>query len=211
MGSGWSVVGWYAFQKGENPEFLFATLLVVYFVVGFFQRETQLYHTLQKIVYTLFGVFYVGWFLAYLYRIYTLDVGKMYLLYLLLVVWLGDSLALCTGRWWGHHLLAPRISPHKTIEGALGGWGGSLAGAFLAQVSFLSVWSSVDSLITGTLIAGLGQLGDLSESLVKRSVGAKDSSELIPGHGGLLDKIDGLLFSAPAFYYYLVYVMERRP
>lgn len=211
MGSGWSVVGWYAFQKEENPELLFATLLVVYFVVGFFQRETRLYHTLQKIVYTLFGVFYIGWFLAYLYRIYTLDAGKMYLLYLLLVVWLGDSLALCTGRWWGHHPLAPHISPRKTIEGALGGWGGSLVGAFLAQVSFLSVWSSVDSLITGTLIAGLGQIGDLSESLVKRSVGAKDSSELIPGHGGLLDKIDGLLFSAPAFYYYLVYVMERRP
>jgi phosphatidate cytidylyltransferase len=210
ISSGWGMVGWFAWHKGDSTSLPFSLLLIVYFFIGFCQKDDSLQHTLQKIVYTLFGVIYVGWLLAHLYLIYTLHHGTAYLLYLLLVVWLGDSVALYVGRHWGHHTLAPRISPKKTIEGALGGWGGSMVGAFLAHVSFVPALTSLDSVITGTMIAVLGQMGDLSESLLKRSVGAKDSSTLIPGHGGLLDKIDGLLFSAPAFYYYLVFVMEQR-
>jgi phosphatidate cytidylyltransferase len=109
----------------------------------------------------------------------------------------------------GRQKLAPTLSPRKTIEGAVGGMLGSLCGATVAGRWLLGNFTLTQCLVVGFLLAVLGQLGDLSESLLKRSAGVKDSGVLIPGHGGILDKVDGILFGAPALYYYILFVIGQ--
>jgi phosphatidate cytidylyltransferase len=123
------------------------------------------------------------------------------------VVWLGDAAALVAGTSVGRHQLAPFISPRKTVEGAIGGLIGSLCGALIGGALLLRDMSLPQCIAAGIMLAVLGQLGDLCESLVKRSCGIKDSAMLIPGHGGILDKLDGILFGAPALYYFVLYVL----
>jgi phosphatidate cytidylyltransferase len=128
-------------------------------------------------------------------------------LVLLGIVWAGDMGAYYGGRTLGRRPLAPRISPHKTVEGAIAGGATSLvAGVALARL----LAGETNPLFGGGLVpltvvilvtAVAGQLGDLAESALKRSAGVKDSSSLLPGHGGMLDRIDGLLFAAPMFYF----------
>ncbi len=121
------------------------------------------------------------------------------------IIWAGDTAAYYVGRAWGRHRLAPRISPSKTVEGAVAGAVASLAvgsglGGILLDTPY--IWLGVISLIT----ALVGQAGDLCESALKRSVGVKDSSNRLPGHGGVLDRVDSLLFAAPVFYLLLLIV-----
>jgi phosphatidate cytidylyltransferase len=118
------------------------------------------------------------------------------------VVWVGDSAAYYGGRIFGRHTLAPRISPKKTVEGAVAGLAGSVAaGVFLER--WLISNERVLSMALICLVAAIaGQIGDLAESALKRSAGVKDSSSLLPGHGGMLDRLDSLLFAAPVFYWF---------
>jgi phosphatidate cytidylyltransferase len=131
-----------------------------------------------------------------------LDLGRFLILFTLVAVYFGDTTAFYVGRAWGRKKLAPTISPGKTVEGGWGALGGSILGALLSKYLFLPQLSPVHALILGGAIGVLGQLGDLWESLLKRSAQVKDSGTLIPGHGGLLDRIDSVLFSAPLVYYY---------
>jgi len=142
--------------------------------------------------------------------------GSSLLVFLLCVVWAGDSVALYVGRAWGRHKLAPSISPNKTWEGAVG----SMAGSLLVTVGLLELadqmarWNSVALsysdepwgfwLGMAVLVNVAGQVGDLAESALKRSAGVKDSGSLLPGHGGILDRIDALLLAAPALWYALL-------
>ena len=122
----------------------------------------------------------------------------------LAMVVVSDTAQYYTGRAFGRRPLAPSISPKKTVEGALGGL---LAGAVLMTAAGPLVFGSSDRLllaVLGALIAALGICGDLFESRLKRAAGMKDSSTLIPGHGGVFDRIDALLFATPAFYYMLL-------
>lgn len=128
--------------------------------------------------------------------------GAGLVFYLFLVVWAGDSGALYVGRTLGRHLLARRLSPKKTVEGALGGLLASLLAALAARALFLPGQGIGAALLLGALLNLLGQLGDLAESGLKRSAGVKDSATFIPGHGGLLDRTDSLLFAGPALFYY---------
>jgi phosphatidate cytidylyltransferase len=185
-----------------------AAMVVLSFMVGLFARQ-ELTTSLQSIAFTLLGVFYVGWLLSYVLLLRLLIHGPYYVFYIFGVVWLGDAAALMVGTLMGRHKLAPSISPRKTIEGAVGGLLGSLCGAILGGAWLLGHFSLAQCLATGCMLAVLGQLGDLSESLLKRSVGVKDSGVFIPGHGGILDKVDGILFGAPALYYYVLYVMGQ--
>jgi phosphatidate cytidylyltransferase len=121
------------------------------------------------------------------------------------IIWTGDSAAYYAGRRWGQRRLAPRISQGKTVEGAVAGTIASLAvgvglGGILLEIPY--IWLALISLIT----ALAGQAGDLFESALKRSVGIKDSSNRLPGHGGVLDRVDSLLFAAPVFYLLLFFV-----
>jgi phosphatidate cytidylyltransferase len=117
------------------------------------------------------------------------------------VIWVGDSAAYYGGRAFGRHLLAPKISPKKTVEGGIAGLAGSMLVGGIAGVFFLGEpWLSV-TLISGAT-AIMGQIGDLAESAMKRSAGVKDSSSILPGHGGILDRLDSLFFAAPVFYWF---------
>ena len=184
-----------------------ASAIVVSFVTGLFARE-ELATSLQSVAFTLLGVFYVGWLLSHVVLLRLLTEGVSYVFYIFGVVWLGDAAAMGLGTWLGRHKLAATISPRKTIEGAIGGLIGSVCAALLGGMWLLEHITLMQCLALGGLLAILGQLGDLSESLLKRSAGVKDSSGLIPGHGGVLDKVDGILFSAPALYYYVLYVIR---
>lgn len=125
-----------------------------------------------------------------------------WIFFFLLVVWLGDTGAYYLGRAFGRHKLAPRISPKKTVEGAVGGLLGNVLAALLSKKIFLPGASIFSLLVLSGIMGVASQLGDLAESALKRGAGVKDSSNLLPGHGGLLDRIDGILFAAPVLFGY---------
>jgi phosphatidate cytidylyltransferase len=185
-----------------------AAMIMLSFLVGLFARQ-ELVISVQSVAFTLLGIFYVGWLLSFVVLLRLLIRGPEYVFYLFGVVWLGDAAALVFGQLFGRHQLAPRLSPGKTIEGAIGGLLGSLCGATLGGRWLLGHFTLTQCLAAGCLLAVLGQLGDLSESFLKRSSEVKDSGALIPGHGGILDKVDGILFGAPALYYFVVYVIGQ--
>jgi len=160
----------------------------------------------------VFCLFYLGLTLVSLPLLHELTNGPSLVAFLLVVIWGGDISALYVGRAWGRHKLAPSISPQKTWEGSLGSVAGSLlaGGALLALADWLAQWDSAKLsypediwywlwLAVGLNIAA--QVGDLVESALKRSVGVKDSGDLLPGHGGVLDRIDALLLAAPVLWY----------
>jgi phosphatidate cytidylyltransferase len=129
--------------------------------------------------------------------------GPLRVLLLLAIIMGSDTLAYFTGRAVGRHRLAPRISPGKTVEGALGGLAGGVAGALAVRAFGLGLPLS-DAVLLGVAVAAAGIIGDLVESLFKRWAGVKDSGVLFPGHGGMLDRLDSLLFGAPVLYYYFL-------
>jgi len=131
--------------------------------------------------------------------------GREATLLLILVVATSDTAQYYAGRLFGRHPLAPVVSPKKTIEGAAGGFVGAAAAAGILGHWWLSDVAIVWRIGLGLVIAAVGIVGDLFESLLKRSVGVKDASGIIPGHGGVLDRIDALLFAAPVFYIFVRY------
>jgi phosphatidate cytidylyltransferase len=161
---------------------------------------------------SIFCLFYVGLTLLSLPALIEETNGPSLVTFLLVVIWGGDIAALYVGRAWGRRKLAPTISPKKTWEGSLGSMAGSLlaAGIMLALADWLAHWDSARlsypediwywlCLAVGINVAA--QVGDLAESALKRSVGVKDSGNLLPGHGGVLDRIDALLLAAPVLWY----------
>jgi phosphatidate cytidylyltransferase len=124
------------------------------------------------------------------------------ILLLFAIIWVGDSAAYYGGRALGRHLLAPRVSPKKTVEGALAGLLGSvIVGVIGGKWVLDQEW--IRLIVLSALTAVAGQIGDLAESVLKRSAGVKDSSSILPGHGGILDRLDSLFFAAPVFYWLL--------
>lgn len=140
------------------------------------------------------------------------DVDKLYnqgafLIFSMLgTIWICDSAAFFFGTAFGKHKLFPRVSPKKSWEGAIFGFVFAILSMILFQKIFVDFLSLNTSIIIGIIIGIFGQIGDLVESLLKRDAGVKDSSNLIPGHGGIFDRFDSLLFSAPFVYYYLFYL-----
>jgi phosphatidate cytidylyltransferase len=152
------------------------------------------------------GFLFVAWPLSYIVRIHAMEGGRVWLLFTLALIWAGDTLAYFAGRAIGRHPMAPQISPKKTWEGAAGNVLGSLMVA-----AIFSRWLDVGlaHLVTIALLANVaGQLGDLVESAYKRGAGVKDSGTLLPGHGGVLDRIDALIFAAPAVWVYFTHVVR---
>ncbi len=115
----------------------------------------------------------------------------------LIATWGNDTTAFFVGRRFGKRKLFAEVSPHKTWEGFAGGMAGSVAGLFVAKGTFFGELTALDCLIVGVLTGIVGPIGDLSESMLKRTYQVKDSSHIIPGHGGVLDRIDALIFNAP--------------
>lgn len=150
---------------------------------------------------TIFCTFYVG-LIVYLYLLRMVPEGMAWLLLLLVCTWSSDTMAYFTGRKLGRVRLAPELSPGKTVEGAAGGVLGSVVAALIiVQVYPQLPWGHLVTL--GLLVGVVGQLGDLVESALKRQTGVKDAGAIIPGHGGILDRFDSMLLTAPLVYYYV--------
>jgi len=156
-----------------------------------------------------FGVMYIPFLLGYLVLLRSQPQGFKWILLIMFIVMSCDSAAYFVGCRYGKRRLYPEVSPKKSVEGALGGLAGSLLGALIARLLFFAELSVGDALLAGMLIGSLGQVGDLFESLLKRSCGVKDSGTIFPGHGGILDRLDSILFAAPATYYYALFVAGR--
>jgi phosphatidate cytidylyltransferase len=155
----------------------------------------------------LFGLLYVGWLGSYIIALRVaggegLLLPAKVLTLFFIVVFAGDTGAYYTGRTLGKKKLAPRISPGKTVEGAIGGLLGNVSAGFIAHYTFFPELNPLH-IVPLTLMMGLlGIAGDLCESMLKRGANAKDAGQLIPGHGGLLDRLDSMLFNAPLLYCY---------
>jgi phosphatidate cytidylyltransferase len=128
--------------------------------------------------------------------------GAKLVFFLLLVVWLGDSGAYYFGRTFGRHKLSPRISPKKTVEGLIGGVFASVAAAVGIHFTFFKHFPLVHAVIAGVVLSVAGVVGDLAESMWKRSAAVKDSGTLLPGHGGFLDRFDSIFYTTPILYVY---------
>jgi phosphatidate cytidylyltransferase len=156
----------------------------------------------------LMGFLYVPLLLAHLIMIRMLPHGVSWLLLVMVLVMSGDSAAFYVGSSFGKNKLYPAVSPKKSVQGALGGLAGSLIGVFISKALFFPTLTLVDCVATSLLLGVIGQLGDLFESLLKRSCGVKDSGAIFPGHGGILDRLDSILFAAPVAFYYAYFYLQ---
>lgn len=152
---------------------------------------------------TLMGIFYVALLIGFQPAIHVGYHGKYWLLFLYFVIWASDTGAYYIGTAFGKHRLYEKISPKKSVEGLIGGVAASMLAALLCSFWLLPGLGSGEAMGLGAVLALVGTVGDLAESLIKRSVGVKDSGALIPGHGGILDRMDSLLFAAPVLFFYL--------
>jgi phosphatidate cytidylyltransferase len=151
---------------------------------------------------TLMGTLYVG-LLTYLYLLRSLPDGWVWLIFMLACTWACDTAAYFVGTAFGKRKIAPVLSPKKSLEGAIGGLVGSVLTSYL--FAYIYPFLSVPKMILlGLLVGVAAEVGDLLESAFKRQAGIKDSSMLIPGHGGILDRIDSSLFTAPLVYYFVL-------
>lgn len=155
----------------------------------------------------LAGLLFVGLFLPHFALLHQLPAdGRAWTIFVIAVGMGGDSAGYFIGRKFGRTKLHPTVSPGKTIEGAYGIFAGSLAVGLLGKLFLLPDLGWIEVVVLATIMAVLGQIGDLSESMLKRTSGTKESGSLFPGHGGVLDRIDSLLFPVVFVYYYLVLV-----
>jgi phosphatidate cytidylyltransferase len=162
----------------------------------------------QRVGASLAGLLYGALPMAHLCWTHALPDGNgwRWIVMLFMVVWGGDSAAYFGGRALGRHKLYPLASPNKTVEGAVAGMLGAVGAAFLARAWFHGALTVSDCVVLGLGGGILGPIGDLVQSVFKRSAGVKDSGNFFPGHGGVLDRVDALLFAAPLFHWYAVLV-----
>lgn len=154
-----------------------------------------------------FGVLYIGLFISFILMLRAADNGPLWVFFMLWVVAWGDTGALYVGSMIGRHKLSPAVSPKKTIEGAIGGLAINLIFALIFKFLFFNDVSALSCATFALIVGAVGQLGDLFESEFKRAAGVKDSSTLLPGHGGFLDRLDALLFAAPVAYLLKEYLL----
>ena len=198
------LLGW----RGPGSQALWITGIIVAALSAelFFKKDLK--RALPDGAVLVLGVFYIAWLLGHAVLLRQLPGGEWLVFFVFLVTWACDAGAYWTGKSIGRTALSPQVSPNKTIEGAVGGILLSVAAAVLAKWWFLTLLSLRDVLFLGVFLGLLGQLGDLVESMFKRSAGIKDSGGLIPAHGGVLDRVDSLIFTIPAFYYYMVWIKK---
>jgi len=175
------------------------------FVLSRFAADHAIFDTIAKQV---LGIVYIPVSLSLLVFIKELDGGTFWIVWLLIVIFANDTGAFYTGTFFGKSPLSPNISPNKTIEGSLGGVAASMVAGFIfCQLFFNDLSLAFLSIPASFMLAIAGQIGDLFESALKRASHIKDSGRILPGHGGMLDRIDGLLLAIPILYVYLVMVL----
>ncbi len=199
-------------RQAPGPLFVFLVWSFAVFLREFVRIDKGL--SFLRIITTVSGVVFFTFFLGHLLLIRDLRmvagegvqlVGRQLTFFLILIIWTVDTGAWMVGRLAGRIPLAPRISPKKSWEGAIGGTLlAALVAWFLREVMLKDVLGPVEAACYAAVIAVTAQVSDLIESMMKRSFGAKDSSQLLPGHGGILDRFDSFIFAAPFYYYLLV-------
>ena len=190
---------------------LFLVLILLVLSVLFMGTSRDLTMSITRIAVSLFGTLYIGFLLSHISLISNLQNGKRWALFLIVTVWAGDIFAFSSGTLFGKHKLYPKISPKKSYEGLIGGILGSVLIALGFSALFLPRLARGPCVLLAIGIGVLGQVGDFTESMLKRSASVKDSGRLIPGHGGMLDRIDSFLFSSPFLYYSLLYLIKETP
>lgn len=208
---------WAAYRPHlTHADFLATAALLLMFALGL--RRPDRTRQVEGIGVTLLGVLYVGWLSAHLVLLRELPwragtdyaQGARYLLLAFFLTWSCDTGAYAVGRLFGRMRLT-RISPRKSVEGSLGGLATAVIAGLVARAWFAPFLRLIDALVLGFLVGVFAQVGDLVESLFKRDASHGDSSDLIPGHGGILDRFDSLYFAAPLVFYYLAIVVFRVP
>jgi len=188
-----------------------AVILPLIYLLGRPQKEA-----FTSWVWTIAGILYLGWLLSHFVALRGPDAGRNWVFFALFTTFASDTTAFFIGRVLGRYRLAPHISPGKTWEGAVAG----VCGAIIVSLFFvlpklftvdnplyLQDFAYWQAILLGLLVSIFGQLGDLIESLLKRNMGVKDSSRLIPGHGGFLDRIDSVVFAGVVVYYFVAWIV----
>ncbi len=194
--------------ENANTSLILFSFFVVVFIYAFASSifRGKVAGELLTVTLKLTGILTIGWSFGY-HCILLRKAGDtgMQLIFLLIgTIWCSDTGAYLIGRAVGKHKLSTPISPRKTVEGTIAGFiVGTLVSMALSAIILKATLSLANAALIGLLLSILGQLGDLSVSLMKRTAGVKDSGDFIPGHGGFLDRCDSLIFSAPSLYYYL--------
>lgn len=197
------------FPAFAQPAFAASVLLAMAYHMYAYERGRD--QSALDFAITVCGIVYIGWIGSYLFDLRNLPEGGWWFMLVMFCVWSGDSGAYSIGRAYGNHKLAPRLSPKKSWEGYFASiFTGTITGAFYVYVfttfgnltSDITLWQGA---ILGFLLGTLPPLGDLGESMIKRQSGIKDSSDIIPGHGGFFDRIDSWLWGAVIGYYFLIW------
>ncbi len=201
VGGGMCLLLAFCFYRNDFYLVWLALCLSSLFISWYASRSDQ-EDAFQQVTHSLLGVVYVSGLMSYFILLRGMEHGNHILLFLFMVIWTGDIAAYYVGKKIGKTPLAPKISPGKTVAGSVAGLAGSVAGGLAAKYLFFWTLPLNHCLIVALICGTMGQIGDLTESLFKRRAGVKDSGSLIPGHGGVLDRLDSLMFAGPAFYIY---------
>ena len=188
---------------GLGKAYLFTVAMLAIMIVRLFSSR-PVDSALEDVAYTFLGVFYVAVLFSYQVVIRLGENGKQWLVFLYFIIWASDIGAYSIGIPFGKHRLYEKVSPKKSIEGLVGALAASAGMALLCRIWFMPPITVAEAVGIALLLAVVGTIGDLVESLFKRAAGVKDSGVIIPGHGGILDRMDSMLFAAPVLYYYLI-------
>ncbi len=185
----------------ETLGLVFLFLFVAYLILAQTKSEdlSRLYSDLAL---SLSGIFYISFLFSFWPKIRELETGVYWIFLVFVIPWISDSAAFFVGKKMGRHKLSPVISPHKTIEGSVAGFIFSVIAVFIYKLFFFQVLSVPDCIFLGLGGSLFSQGGDLFESFIKRAMGVKDSGVVIPGHGGVLDRFDSVLFCGLFVYFY---------
>ena len=194
----------------ENNQYLLALLafsvLLVFILFVLLIKESNF--DVLSVAKVIFGIMYIPFLMSYFISLRMMEKGITWIFFVLILAFVGDIFALYVGKYFGKHKLAPLVSPGKTVEGFAGLVLGSTIAGLIFSYYFLPEIPLMQIAILAFIVSIIGQLGDICESAIKRSYGFKDASSLLPGHGGILDRLDCLIFIAPFVYYYRIFVIN---
>ena len=205
-------LSWYVFfQQGVYANFFLSVIFIGIMALELARREKGL--AVYHISVTIFGVFYVAWLGSHLILLRELphlkgldySLGFSFVMVVFVLTWCYDTGAFFVGIRFGRHQIFPKISPSKTVEGVVGGILFSIVGSLVIRLTLAPYLTVIHAVGLALISSVIGQLGDLVESMIKRDVKIKDASTTIPGHGGVLDRFDSVLFTSPLIYYFFKY------